>query len=418
MPAPSRDDKIQPWIGKYIGNYRLVRLLGEGSMGMVFEGVHDGVGGRAAIKILRPEITGREDIAARFFNEARAANAGQHPGIVRIFDSGYTPEGVAFLCMEYLDGQSLRARLLEVKKFPIRDALRVGKQIASALLAAHRKNIIHRDLKPDNIMLVQDPDLPGGERVKILDFGVAKITENLGAMPMNTRTGMVLGTPIYMAPEQCRGAKGVTDRSDVYSLGVILYRLLAGRPPFLSQSTGDLLAMHLMDAVPPLQQHTPSVGANVATLVYAMLDKVPLQRPSMESVVEQLQALEKDPGAVVPEPADPTTTSVATEIHGVVAAPTVRAPVIRASAEAVTTPVRIMPKKRGPRPLHAAANKNFLSRMRPALWIGLLVLVVVAVLGSVFLLRSGSEEDHPGVDIRHPAASGGHAGPATAISGH
>lgn len=106
IKSPS-DSRIHEWIGQYVGNYRLVRLLGEGSMGMVFEGVHEGVGGRAAIKLLRPEITDREGIAARFFNEARAANASQHPGIVRIFDSGYTPAGVAFLSMEYLDGQSM-----------------------------------------------------------------------------------------------------------------------------------------------------------------------------------------------------------------------------------------------------------------------------------------------------------------------
>ncbi len=265
------------------------------------------------------------------------------------------------------------------------------------------------DLKPDNIMLVQDPDLPGGERVKILDFGVAKIAENLGAVPMHTRTGMVLGTPIYMSPEQCRGAKGVTDRSDVYSLGVILYRLLAGRPPFLGQSTGDLLAMHLMDPVPPLHKHTPSVGAKVEALVYTMLDKVPTQRPTMESVVEQLQALEKDPQSEVTEPVVPPPSSTATEVHGVLSVPTVRAPLVRSSPDAVTTPVRIIPKKHDTRRRSQGLGKKLTTRVRPELWIALLVVAGLVVLGSVFLLHSESDVDRPGADVRHPAVTGSHA---------
>ena len=205
----------QAWIGQHVGSYRLLRLLGEGGMGMVFEGTHEGVAGRAAIKILRADVASRPEVVTRFFNEARAANAIEHPGIVRIHDSGYTASRVAYLTMEYLEGESLRTRLDRVQRLPTVDALRVARQIASALVAAHRKNVIHRDLKPDNIMLVPDPDLPGGERVKILDFGIAKIAESLSATPMHTRSDMLMGTPTYMAPEQCRGAKSVTERSDV-----------------------------------------------------------------------------------------------------------------------------------------------------------------------------------------------------------
>ena len=406
MPVVPPASKIQAWIGQYIGNYRLVRLLGEGSMGMVFEGLHEGVGGRAAIKILRPEITSRADLAARFFNEARAANACQHPGIVRIFDSGYTEAGVAFLSMEYLDGQSLGARLFELKKLPVRDALRVGRQIASALLAAHRKNIIHRDLKPDNIMLVPDPDLPGGERVKILDFGIAKIAEGLGATPLHTRTDLLIGTPLYMAPEQCRGAKGVTDRSDVYSLGVILYKMLAGRAPFLGQSTAELLAMHLMDPVPPLDELAPGVGATVVALVHSMLEKAPLQRPAMDAVVEQLQRLEKDPGAL----AGPPTTqqgvvSPATVVHEVVVAPTTVAPIVVAPADSTTTRQQIALPRRGIGAVLAALGEVVISGSRGrrvAMMVGSL-----AVLGTgVLVVQKSCAKQSTGVEIRHRDATG------------
>ncbi len=143
------------WIGQVIGNHRLVRVLGRGGMGMVFEAVHEGVLGRAAIKILRPDVTSRTDVTTRFFNEARAANAVQHPGIVRIFDCGFTESGVAYLSMEFLEGESLRSRLNKLRQLPTKTALRVARQIASALAAAHRVHIIHRDLKPDKIRYVE-----------------------------------------------------------------------------------------------------------------------------------------------------------------------------------------------------------------------------------------------------------------------
>ncbi|HND13315.1 MAG TPA: serine/threonine-protein kinase, partial [Pseudomonadota bacterium] len=223
MTAPSHHGLLdaQSWIGQLVGNYRLVRLLGEGGMGMVFEAVHDGVGGKAAVKILRPEISMHANLATRFFNEARAANAIQHPSIVRVFDCGYTQSRAAYLTMEYLAGQSLRSRLDRAQKLSLSDTARVSRQVASALSASHRTGIVHRDMKPDNIMLVPDPELPGGERVKVLDFGIAKMSEHLGGKPNATDSNVVMGTPAYMAPEQCKGAKLVTDRADVYSLGIM-----------------------------------------------------------------------------------------------------------------------------------------------------------------------------------------------------
>jgi serine/threonine-protein kinase len=142
-------------IGRLIGNYRLIRMLGRGGMGMVFEAIHDGVLGRAAIKLLRTDVTSRPDVTTRFFNEARAANAIQHPGIVRVFDCGFTEDRVAYLSMEYLEGESLRARLKKEHRLPTRTALRIARQIASALAAAHRASIIHRDARTKNTICFQ-----------------------------------------------------------------------------------------------------------------------------------------------------------------------------------------------------------------------------------------------------------------------
>lgn len=260
-------------------------------MGMVYEAIHEGVGGRAAIKVLRPEIAVQKEITARFFNEARAANSISHPGIIHIFDSGYTANGIAFLTMEFLEGESLKSRIERVRVLTVLETLRVGHQVASALVAAHRKQVIHRDLKPDNLMLVKDPDVPGGERVKILDFGIAKIVETLSSQPVRTRSDMLMGTPTYMAPEQCQGAKNVTDRSDVYSMGVMLYQLLAGSPPFVSERVVGLLALHVSEEPPPLLQRLPQLDPNVAALVHSMLRKQPDERPSMDEVFRSILRL-------------------------------------------------------------------------------------------------------------------------------
>lgn len=275
-------------IGQQIGNYRLVKLLGSGGMGMVYEAVHDGIGGRAAIKVLRPEVAINKDATQRFFSEARAANLIAHPGIVHIFDCGYTSNGVAFLAMEFLQGETLRQRLDRLRTMTVSETIRMARQVAATLHAAHQRSVVHRDLKPDNLMIVQEPELPGGERVKLLDFGVAKIAEG---MAEKTKTGTVMGTPAYMAPEQCRDAKLATDRSDVYSLGIILYQCLAGRPPFVGEYIGDVLAMQMMQDPPRLTDFNPRVQNPMVEFVHRLLEKKPTMRPSMEEVVRELQRL-------------------------------------------------------------------------------------------------------------------------------
>ncbi|MFO0580431.1 MAG: serine/threonine-protein kinase [Polyangia bacterium] len=292
-----------PALGVRVGGYRLVRLLGEGGMGMVFEAVHEGVGGRAAIKVLRPEAAARHDITARFFNEARAANAVEHPSIIRIFDSGFTKEGLAYLAMEFLSGETLTRRMERVGRLQVAQSVLIARQVASALGAVHAREVVHRDLKPDNLMLVSDPEAPNGERIKLLDFGIARLTEELRKSGIQTLSGMLMGTPAYMSPEQCRGAKSVSTRSDVYSLGVMLYQMLAGRPPFLSEGVGDLLAMHIKDPPPPLRQFV-EVTPELAHLVHSMLAKAPDERPTMDAVAKALRGMSRSLEPVAPPRAE------------------------------------------------------------------------------------------------------------------
>ena len=174
------------------GNYRVVRKLGEGAMGIVFEAIHDEIGKRAAIKILHSNFSRDPQVSARFLNEARIVNMVQHPGLVSIFEFGRNPDGATYLVMEFLRGETLRDRIERQGRIPVAEAQSIVRQVADALAAAHEQNIVHRDLKPENLMLVPDPDLAGGLRTKILDFGVAKVAQQSAAAM--TQAGAVLGT--------------------------------------------------------------------------------------------------------------------------------------------------------------------------------------------------------------------------------
>ena len=255
-------------IGSTVGSYRILQQLGEGGMGAVYLAEHALLGRRAAIKVLLPALSRREEIVTRFFNEARAATAIPDPGIVQIFDFGFH-EGVAFIVMELLVGEALDKRLETQGRLAAAAALRIARQIAGTLGAAHERGIIHRDLKPENIFLVRDPEVAGGERVKILDFGIAKLA---GVDPgtVKTQVGTVMGTPLYMSPEQCRGAGEVDHRSDVYALGCVLYHMICGRPPFVAQGMGEVLAMQMYE-----EAVAPGVGVEVDAMVLRCLAKNP-----------------------------------------------------------------------------------------------------------------------------------------------
>ena len=279
-------------IGQIVGSYRIVRMLGEGGMGAVFEAIHEQIGRHAAIKVLHPQYASDVQVAQRFLNEARAVNLVEHPGIVEIYDLGRLPDGTTYIVMELLRGESLSARLeRRGGRMQLSEVIHLVRQIASALEAAHEAGIVHRDLKPDNVMVVRDPSQSSGERAKVLDFGIAKLGGAVALTPEHeparrlTQTGTVMGTAFYMAPEQCTGAGNVDDRADVYSLGVILFQLLAGRVPFQAEGLGAIMAMHIYQAPPVLDEVCGNIPMEVSALVDRLLTKKPTDRPSMRELL-------------------------------------------------------------------------------------------------------------------------------------
>jgi eukaryotic-like serine/threonine-protein kinase len=273
-------------IGQQFGNYRALELLGEGGMGAVYLAEHPGIGRRVAVKVLHKNYTRDESLLGRFLNEARAANAIRHPNIIEILDSGQQADGTPFLVMELLEGESLGARIRAHGGLPLPAALEFAYQTASALGAAHKKGIVHRDLKPDNLFIVPDPHDPERERIKVLDFGIAKLQQS-PSDSVKTRTGTLMGTPIYMSPEQCLGTKTVDHRSDIYSLGVIFYEMLIGAPPFVSEGFGELVNMHLNVAPRSPRSERPDIPEPVEALVMRMLSKAPDQRHADMTEIQQ-----------------------------------------------------------------------------------------------------------------------------------
>jgi len=265
-------------LGRSLGNYGVVSKIGEGGMGVVYLARHVTLGRRAAIKVLRPALSSNQDIVSRFFNEARAVTAVRHPGIVEVFDFGFLEDRTAYIIMEYLEGESLAARLRRGRS-TITVTLTIVRAIARALQAAHEQGIVHRDLKPDNVFLVPDSELPSGERVKLLDFGIAKLAFGDGNAS-HTTTGTVMGTPTYMSPEQCRGAGSVDHRADLYSLGCVAYEMLCGQPPFVADGPGDVIARHLYFEPAQLRSHRPDIPPEIEELVLRLLKKEPRARYS------------------------------------------------------------------------------------------------------------------------------------------
>jgi serine/threonine-protein kinase len=263
-------------INHTIGNYRVTSLLGEGGMGVVYLAQHPVFGRKVAIKLLHAVLARDPDIVARFFNEARAIHMVAHENIVEILDFGQTPDGQPYFIMEYLQGESLSDAI--ARGAMAQDQVEaIGVQMCRALGAAHAKGIVHRDLKPHNVQLVIKAD--GALQVKILDFGVAKILASPdGTNSVKTRTGSLMGTPLYMSPEQCKGAGVLDHRTDIYSLGVILFEMLSGRPPFNAEGVGELFAKHMLEDPPLVTDFVPNAPAHLAAAIMKALAKDPAAR--------------------------------------------------------------------------------------------------------------------------------------------
>ena len=267
-------------VGEVVGEYRIDSVLGRGGMGYVYGAVHTVIGKRAAIKVLNRELSLNPEAVERFVTEARAVNQIGHPNIVDVFGFGATDDGRQFMVMEWLRGQTLAERQHE-GPLDVPAICRILDAIASALEAAHAEHIAHRDLKPDNVFLSTIKG--GGEAVKLLDFGIAKLLGTDEVRMERTRTGFMMGTPAYMSPEQARG-KDVDHRTDIYSLGVIAYELFCGTPPFFHETAMDMVVAHMHSTPAAPSESRPGLSEAIDTLVLGMMEKHAGDRPSVADI--------------------------------------------------------------------------------------------------------------------------------------
>ncbi len=262
---PTDIPEAPPSVGPIAGKYDLVRLIGRGGMGTVWEGRHTSLGNRVAIQFIDVEYANSQEARTRFDNEARAAATIQSKHAIQIFDHGVTSDGKPYIVMELLQGEPLDARLDRMGRLTLQDTARILRQVARALTRAHEKGIVHRDLKPENIFLVRTPD-DDDEVAKVLDFGIAKFKKidgqsgSGGHLTSSTKTGAVLGTPFYMAPEQARGLRVLDLRVDLWSLGIIAYKCVCGVLPFEGVSVWVLLVKICTTAAPIPSLTVPALG--------------------------------------------------------------------------------------------------------------------------------------------------------------
>lgn len=289
-------------VGDEVGNYRITEVLGEGGMGVVYLGMHKLIGREAAIKVLLPSLSNKQEVVQRFFNEAKTTTSINHPGIVEVFDFGYSDSGHAYIIMERLEGETLDHRIRRLGRLSADRAIGLFGQITRALGAAHGLGVVHRDLKPANIYIVSDPDVSGGERAKILDFGIAKL-RNVGNAGVRTASGQLMGAPDYMAPEQCLGASEVDQRGDLYALGCMLFHAVTGKTPFPGANFSEVLAAHVSKEAPRASTMAP-VPEPLDDLIHQLMKKSPDDRPQNTGEVDVLlkRALGAKPTGPVTNP--------------------------------------------------------------------------------------------------------------------
>ena len=290
------DEAFDSLVGATLaGRYLIVRRIGEGGMGAVYEAKHTIIGKRVAVKVLLEKFLAKSDFVARLLQEARLASAIGHEHIVDVTDFGTTDDGRAFVVMEFLEGEALSQLVMREAPLPVERALRLARQVASALAAAHAKGIVHRDVKPENVYLVRRAD---ADFVKVVDFGISKaVKQGQGEDAPDyrlTNTGLLLGTPLYMSPEQARGEEDLDQRVDVWALGVMLYECLTGEVPFRANNYLGIISQVLThEAIPPSRLR-PELGISVAveTVVMRAMEKDRSRRyPTMVDVEADLDRL-------------------------------------------------------------------------------------------------------------------------------
>ncbi len=267
-----------PLLGETLGSYRVVRLIGRGGMGSVYLAIQPTIGSRVAIKVLSPEASESRDLVERFFAEARAVNLIKSDGIVNVLDLAFLPEGRPYIVMEYLDGMALSGVIHRFGALPLGWACRLAIEVLTALDAAHRAGVVHRDLKPDNVFVTSSG------RVKVLDFGIAKLQARSKLGSVETSDGTLLGTPRYMSPEQAQG-RGVDLHTDIYSMGVILFEALTGRALFEASTVYELLRLQVEVTPPALRLLRPDAPAGLEAAVARALAKDPEQRHESASAL-------------------------------------------------------------------------------------------------------------------------------------
>jgi serine/threonine-protein kinase len=299
--APPSRPATDPYIGRLVADkYEVERLLGVGSMGLVYRARHTVLDKMVALKIIRQDLAQDDETIGRFVTEAKAASAIGSEHIVEVYDFGKLPDGATYLVMEYLEGLTLGEAMDADGGLAIEDVLRVTVRVSAALAAAHAVGVVHRDLKPDNVFLQRSDD---GWFVKVLDFGIAKVMHSSQKL---TAVGSVIGTPHYMSPEQATGAR-TDERTDIYSLGVILYEMACGKVPFDAESPLAVISMQVTDAPPPLKKHMPpgrTLPQGYEAVVEKCLAKDPKER--FANMNDVRAALERIAAGGVPLVAPPS----------------------------------------------------------------------------------------------------------------
>ncbi|MBX3216759.1 MAG: serine/threonine protein kinase [Labilithrix sp.] len=261
------------------GKYQLIRMIGRGGMGSVWEARHASLGTPSAIKFIEAEYADSQEARSRFDREAKAAATIQSKHAIQIYDHGVTDDGKPYIVMELLQGEPLDKRIDRLCRMSLQDTAKILQQVSRGLARAHERGIIHRDLKPENIFIVRNQD-DDEEVAKVLDFGIAKMSNSPGnpGMTSSTKTGAVLGTPFYMSPEQARGLRNVDHRTDVWSLGVIAFKCVTGKLPFDGESVGDLLVKICTSPVPVPSQVVPGIPPNFDAWFMRALEREPERR--------------------------------------------------------------------------------------------------------------------------------------------